>query len=46
MSTDTHVICPDPLCGTLMRIDRTVQKVVHHADVSAVPLEPPYDGST
>ena len=21
MSTDTHVVCPDPLCGTLMRID-------------------------
>jgi uncharacterized repeat protein (TIGR04076 family) len=46
MSTDTHVICPDPLCGTLMRIDRTVQKTVHHADVSAVPLQPPYDGSS
>src|SRR5258706_3298094 len=39
MSTDTHVICPDPLCGTLMRIDRTVQRTVHHADVSAVPLD-------
>jgi uncharacterized repeat protein (TIGR04076 family) len=45
MNTDTHVICPDPLCGTLMRIDRTVQRVVRHADVSAVPLESPYDGS-
>jgi len=39
MRTDTHVICPDPLCGTLMRIDRTVPRVVHHADVSAVRLE-------
>jgi len=39
MSTDTHVVCPDPLCGTLMRIDRTVRRVVHHADVSAVSLE-------
>jgi uncharacterized repeat protein (TIGR04076 family) len=38
MSTDTHVVCPDPLCGVLMRIDRTVQHVVHHADVSAVAL--------
>ena len=39
MSTDTHVVCPDPLCGVFMRIDRTVQRTVHHADVSAVPLE-------
>jgi hypothetical protein len=39
MSTDTHVICPDPLCGVLMRIDRTAKRMVHHADVSAVPLE-------
>src|SRR6266446_254910 len=39
MSTDTHVVCPDPLCGTVMRIDRTVQRVVHHADVSVVPLD-------
>jgi uncharacterized repeat protein (TIGR04076 family) len=43
MSTDTHVVCPDPLCGVLMRIDRTVQRVVHHADVSAVPLDPDAD---
>src|SRR5258708_9409813 len=39
MSTDPHVICPDPLCGVLMRIDRTAERTVHHADVSAVPLE-------
>src|SRR5712692_7719415 len=39
MSTDTHVVCPDPLCGVFMRIDRTAQRTVHHADVSAVPLE-------
>jgi uncharacterized repeat protein (TIGR04076 family) len=39
MSTDTHVVCPDPLCGVLMRIDRVGQRVMHHADVSAVPLE-------
>ena len=39
MSTDTRVVCPDPLCGTVMRIDRTERRVLHHGDVSAVPLE-------
>lgn len=38
MSTDTRVVCPDPLCGTLMRIDRTARRELHHGDVSAVPL--------
>jgi len=45
MSTDTHVICPDPLCGTLMRIDRTTQRAVRHADVSVVPLQSAPEGS-
>jgi uncharacterized repeat protein (TIGR04076 family) len=39
MATDTRVICPDPLCGAIMRIDRTHKRIVRHADVSAVPLE-------
>ena len=39
MSTDTRVVCPDPLCGTVMRIDRTGRRELHHADVSAVPLD-------
>jgi uncharacterized repeat protein (TIGR04076 family) len=38
MTSDTRVICPDPLCGTLMRIDRTTRRTVQHDDVSAVPL--------
>jgi uncharacterized repeat protein (TIGR04076 family) len=38
MSTDTRVVCPDPLCGTIMRIDRTARRVLHHGDVSGVPL--------
>src|SRR5437763_16974588 len=25
MQTDTRVACPDPLCGTIMRIDRLVK---------------------
>jgi len=32
MTTDTRVVCPDPLCGTIMRIDRVQRRVVHHAD--------------
>jgi uncharacterized repeat protein (TIGR04076 family) len=38
MQTDTHVICPDPLCGVVMRIDRTELRQLRHSDVSAVPL--------
>src|SRR5262245_21199422 len=36
MSTDNRVACPDPLCGTVMRIDRRAQRTLHHGDVSAV----------
>jgi uncharacterized repeat protein (TIGR04076 family) len=39
MTTDIRVICPDPLCGTVMRIDRTQQRTVSHDDVSAVRKE-------
>lgn len=39
MSTDARVVCPDPLCGVVMRIERTNRRKLHHADVSAVPLE-------
>jgi uncharacterized repeat protein (TIGR04076 family) len=39
MTTDTRVVCPDPLCGVVMRIDRINRRTVRHADVSAVPLE-------
>jgi uncharacterized repeat protein (TIGR04076 family) len=38
MQTDTRVVCPDPLCGVVMRIDRTERRTVRHDDVSAVPL--------
>jgi uncharacterized repeat protein (TIGR04076 family) len=40
MRTDTRVACPDPLCGVIMRIDRTRPRRFHHADTSAVPLTP------
>jgi uncharacterized repeat protein (TIGR04076 family) len=35
MTSDMRVTCPDPLCGTIMRIDRTERRVVRHAEVSA-----------
>ena len=38
MHTDTQVICPDPVCGVVMRIARIGAREVRHADVSAVPL--------
>ncbi len=45
MQTDTRIICPDPLCGVVMRVDRTTPHQVHHADVSAVPLASPVPSS-
>src|SRR5207237_93466 len=36
MTTDTRVTCPDPECGTIMRIDRTARREVSHADTSAL----------
>jgi len=38
MSTDARVVCPDPACGVVMVIERTARRVLHHADVSDVPL--------
>jgi uncharacterized repeat protein (TIGR04076 family) len=36
MATDTRVVCPDPLCGVVMRIDRVGRRTLRHDDVSAV----------
>lgn len=41
MQTDTQVVCPDPLCGVVMRIERTAKRTVRHSDVSAVPFPTP-----
>lgn len=38
METDTRVVCPDPLCGVVMHIERTTRREVRHSDVSAVPM--------
>ena len=40
MATDSRVHCPDPLCGVIMLIERVGRRVLHHDDVSAVPLQP------
>jgi uncharacterized repeat protein (TIGR04076 family) len=44
MRTDTRVICPDPLCGVVMRIDRTALRQLRHADTSALSLPTAEDG--
>ena len=41
MSTDARIICPDPLCGVVMLIERVGTRTLHHDDVSAVPLHQP-----
>ena len=37
MTTDSRVVCPDPACGLVMRIDRLSSRTLRHDDVSAVP---------
>ena len=39
MSTDARIACPDPLCGVILLIERVAKRTLHHADVSAVPLQ-------
>ena len=34
METDSRVVCPDPACKLIMRIDRMEKRVVNHDDVS------------
>lgn len=40
MQTDTRVVCPDPLCGVVMRIDRTAVRQLRHSETSAALLPP------
>jgi uncharacterized repeat protein (TIGR04076 family) len=40
MTTDARVVCPDPLCGVVMVIERTTRRTLRHQDVSVTPLEP------
>ena len=39
METDTHVVCPDPACRLIMRIDRAGQRTLDHDEVSPIPWE-------
>lgn len=39
METDARVVCPDPECKLVMRIDRDELRVLNHDDVSPVKWE-------
>ncbi len=39
IETDSRVSCPDPACGLIMRIDRTVATFLHHDEVSPIPWD-------
>jgi uncharacterized repeat protein (TIGR04076 family) len=39
METDSRIICPDPACGLIMRIDRGEKRVLDHDDVSPISWE-------
>ena len=39
METDSRVICPDPACQLIMRIDRQESRVLNHDDVSPINWE-------
>lgn len=39
METDARVVCPDPECKLVMRIDREALRVLTHDDVSPVKWE-------
>jgi len=36
MESDAHIMCPDPACGLVMRIDRIGKRVLDHDDVSPI----------
>jgi uncharacterized repeat protein (TIGR04076 family) len=39
METDSRIICPDPACQLILRIDRVATRTLRHDDVSATPWE-------
>lgn len=39
MESDARVICPDPACKLVMRIDRVSSRKLHHDDVSPIPWQ-------
>ncbi len=39
METDARVVCPDPACKLVMRIDRDELRLLNHDDVSPISWE-------
>ena len=39
MTTDAEIACPDPNCGSRLRIRRMGQRRFSHAETTAVPLD-------
>lgn len=39
METDARIICPDPACKLIMRIDRVGKRVLNHDDVSPIKMD-------
>ncbi len=40
METDSRVVCPDPACRLIMRIDRIGKQSVPHDEASVIPMPP------
>lgn len=43
METDSRVVCPDPACRLVMRIDREGKRLLDHDDVSPIPWDKAQD---
>lgn len=39
METDARVVCPDPACRLVMRIDRIGKRAIRHDEASAIPWD-------
>jgi uncharacterized repeat protein (TIGR04076 family) len=39
LETDARVVCPDPACRLIMRIDRIGRRTLRHDEVSPIPWE-------
>ena len=39
METDSRVVCPDPACQLIMRIERTTTRTLRHDDVGPTPWD-------
>ena len=46
LETDSRVVCPDPACRLMMRVDRTNRRVLTHDEVSPIPWETVKKGET